>query len=172
MVTLALVASGGCATPALAPSPTLPEPTTTTIPGPTTTTLSPSAGAVRFEACLRANGVEIPSIPLDAQGRLRLELSFARIDFSARSNIRALDTCATHLTFGPLALDGSPLISVGVTRMLADFSQCIRARGVRGFPDPDPDFRGVGSPFAEDQIPFHDPDLPDAIEACRVSLGG
>lgn len=168
---LALVAVSGCAAPSLAPSPTVPEPTTTTIPGPTTTTLSPEAGGTRFQACLRTSGVEVPPIPLDAQGRLRLELSLARIDFSVRANVLALDECAGHLTEGPLALEGSPLITDGVRAALAGFSECIRSRGVRGFPDPVDDFNGVGSPYPAELIPFHDPDLPDAVEDCRESLG-
>jgi len=167
---VALVAVVGCATPGLAPSPTIPEPTTTTIPGPTTTTISAAAGAVRFEACLRTNGLDIPAIPFDAQGRMRLELVLVRVDFSTPANSAALDECAWHLTTGPLALDGSPLIGEAVTEMLTAFSVCVRSRGVPDFPDPVDGFNGVGAPF--ERIPFHDPDLPVAVDICRARMEG
>lgn len=168
----ALVALCGCAQPSLTPSPTIPETTTTTLPGPTTTTLSVAAGATRFEACMRASGVEIPSIPFDAQGRMRLELVLSTIDFSRQDNALALDTCAHHLTAGPLSLDNTPLIWETVTQKLTLFSECVRARGVRDFPDPVPGFDGVGAPYPADEIPFHNPILPDAVTTCRDRLEG
>lgn len=169
---VALAALVGCASGTLTPSPTLPEPTTTTIPGPTTTTLSAAAGANRFEACLRTNGLDIPAIPFDAQGRMRLELVLARVDFSTEENIAALDTCAHHLTAGPLALDGTPLINEAVNQMLVRFTECVRGRGVADFPDPVPGFNGVGSPFPTDRIPFHNPVLPEAVDVCRERMTG
>lgn len=164
---LVLIALAGCAPADLAPSPTVPEPTSTTLAGPTTTTLSPSAGAVRFEACLRAEGLEIAPIPLDGRGRLRLELVLARVDFSVAANVTALDRCAHHLTGGALSLDGSPVMKQAVMEMLNDFSVCVRSRGVRDFPDPRPDFNGVGTPYPMDRIPFHHPGLQDAVDECR-----
>jgi len=38
---------------------------------------------------------------------------------------------------------------------------------VEDFPDPVPGFDGVGSPFPNSRIPWTDPDLPDAMAACR-----
>jgi hypothetical protein len=167
----AILILGGCVASELRPSPTVPPPTTTTMPQETTTTLSVAAGAARFESCLRAFGIDIDPIPLDAQGRPRLELSLSRADFSSAAGALALEACATHLTTGALGLDGSPLIGQGVLEMLEAFSRCVRSLGVPAFPDPVPDFDGVGAPYEAGSIPFGDPNLPEAADRCRARMG-
>ena len=120
---------------------------------------------------MRAFGVEIPAIPFDAFGRPRLELSLAGINFNTTRNTAALHACAVHLTSGALGLDPSPIIGETVRDALARFAACVRSRGVPSFPDPIPDFDGVGAPFPADRIPFHDLELPDAVDACRARIG-
>lgn len=170
-VVAALVVVTACS-PRMETSPTVPPPTTTTLPGDTTTTITATMGISRFRNCMAAEGVDVPSIPLDGVGRPRLELALADINFAVPANAEALEACAVHLTSGALGLDDSPAISKGVNRMLAEFSECVRDSGVELFPDPVPDFTGVGPPFPIAAIPFNDPGLPAAIDRCRVRLGG
>jgi hypothetical protein len=165
---VALTAAVGCGPAALSPSPTVPPPTTA--PGETTTTITPAAGTARLENCLRAYGLEIPPIPLDAQGRPRLELSLAGVNFGNARNAEAIQACAVHMTTGALGLEGSEVIRTSVIQMLKDYSECVRLRGVPEFPDPVEDFDGVGPPFPADRIPFHDPDLPAAADTCRARV--
>lgn len=161
---------GACGPGALTPSPTVPP--TTLPPGETTTTITPAAGTARFENCLRAYGLEIPPIPLDAQGRPRLELSLAGVNLNNARNSAAVQACAANLTTGALGLDPSPAIGDAVARMLKEFSECVRGRGVPEFPDPLPGFDGIGPPYPPDRIPFHDPDLPAAAGTCRERIFG
>ncbi len=168
---IALLALGGCAPVVLAPSPTVPQPTTTLTPGETTTTITPAAGATRFESCMRAFGVTLPPTVFDSVGRPRLELTLSGINFNTSRNKDALNACAVHLTSGALGLAGSPLVGESVMESLSSFSACVRGQGVPTFPDPVADFDGVGPPFPADQIPFNDPDLPDAVDTCRDRLG-
>jgi len=50
-----------------------------------------------FRNCLVANGIDIEPIPLDAQGRPRLELVMRDIDFSDPVSVDALTACSEHL---------------------------------------------------------------------------
>lgn len=159
-----------CSAPQLSPSPTLPDPPPP--PGPTTTTIPVAVGVEQFRSCLLSNGLEVGPIPLDGVGRPRLELALAGVDFGERSNLIALDACSSHLSRGPLLLHDTPLISEGVVAGLERFSACVRRLGVGGFPDPVDGFAGVGSPFPEDKVPFHDPLLPGAVESCQSELDG
>jgi len=59
-----------------------------------------------------------------------------------------------------------------VVGQLAAFSRCLRARGVEDFPDPIPGFIGIGSPYPGAEIPYNDPDLPDAVIRCEGTVFG
>jgi hypothetical protein len=169
---LTVIALTGCAPVVSGPSPTdAPSvETTTTMPGVTLTTISAIEGATRFRACLEENGLSIEAIPLDAVGRPRLDLVMREVDFGVEGNARALDVCAVHLISGALDLEGSPLIGTGVRALLEEFSDCVRSRGVPGFPLLVSGFNGIGSPFPVEEIPYDDSDMAGAVEACRERL--
>ena len=170
---VALLVVTGCQSAPPAPSPTDPSGsvTTTTLPA-TVTTIGAAEGVVRFRDCLSDRGVDIEPITLDAQGRPRLDLALGKVDLTQRTVVDALSRCAGHLITGALSLEGSPLIREEMTRSLADFSDCVRSRGVPMFPDPVLGFHGVGFPFPVEEIPYDDPDLGDAVEACRHRITG
>lgn len=167
---LTLLALCGCAVEPGGPSPTDPPAleSTTTSPEGTVTTISAAEGAAQFRDCLDDAGIEIEPIPLDAQGRPRLDLVMRELDLTA--NAATLDECSLHLITGALDLSDSPLISEGVLALLGEFTDCMRTRGVPGFPATVRGFNGVGSPYPVDEIPYDDPDLPDAAEVCRGRL--
>jgi hypothetical protein len=169
---VSLIALVGCVPEISGPSPTdAPSiETTTTLPGVTLTTISAADGVTRFRECLDGEGMSIEPIPLDAVGRPRLDLVMRGIDFEIEANVEALDACAVHLISGALDLSGSPLISAGVRRLLDEFADCVRSRGVPDFPLLVSGFNGIGSPFPVEDIPYGDPDLADAVRACRGSL--
>jgi hypothetical protein len=173
---VALVALLGTSCVALpdGPSPTDPPAveSTTSAPLNTVTTISPEEGAGRFRDCLGDEGIDIEPIPFDAQGRPRLDLVLRNVDFTLLGNAAVLDSCSLHLITGALDLTGSPLISDKVISQLTDFGECMRDRGVPGFPQTVRGFNGVGSPFPVDEIPYDDPDLATAAEVCRQRLAG
>jgi hypothetical protein len=167
---LALV--GGCVAEPGGPSPTDPPAleTTTTSPEGTVTTIGAAEGSTRFRECLGDEGIDIEPIPLDAQGRPRLDLVMREVDLTIAANGAALEACSLHLITGALDLTGAPMISEGVLVLLEEFGECMRTRGVPGFPTTVRGFNGVGSPFPVDEIPYDDPDLPGAAQVCRERL--
>ena len=160
-----------CAGPVVQPSPTLTE-VTATEPAPVTTTTALPVEVVvgGFRACLAERGVEIEEIPLDAQGRPRLDLVLAGVDFSDPANLDALAACRDRLVGGVLDLSDSPELRQEVVALLETFASCVRDRGVEAFPDPVTGYAGVGAPFPPDSIPYEDPDLSAAVEQCRTRL--
>jgi hypothetical protein len=125
-------------------------------------------GLAAFEACLDQEGVEIDAIPLDGLGRPRMAVALAGIDFTDRPTLAALDKCGPLLSAGALDLTGDPELREMVQANLAEFAACVRERGVAGFPDPVPDFSGVGSPFPVGRIPWSDPGMPSAVGVCAL----
>ncbi len=123
-----------------------------------------------FRDCLMASGIDIEPIPLDAQGRPRLELVMRDIDFSDPDSVSALSVCSVHLETGALELTQSPILQSAVIDLLVEFSDCVRSRGVPEFPDPIPEYPGIGGPYPLAEIPYGDPDLPDAVDACMSRL--
>jgi hypothetical protein len=153
-------------------------PTTTTAtvaPSTTTTasaTLGPEAATAEFAACMRDQGIEIPDIRLDDQGRPMLDDAFASADPSSLELRGALATCASILTqSGALDLRTDPELQALIVEQLAVFSECMRDEGVTEFPDPSPGFDGTGSPFPLELIPLTDPTFQDAVIACQDDLG-
>ena len=150
--------------------------TTTTIAPSTTTTaavtLGPEAATVEFTACMRDQGIEIPDIRLDDQGRPMLDDAFAAADPSSLELRGALATCASILTqSGALDLSTDPELQALIVEQLKVFSECMRDEGVTEFPDPSPGFDGTGSPFPLERIPLTDPAFQDAVIACQDDLG-
>jgi hypothetical protein len=156
------------------PSPTeTREVTTTTVPATTTTTLSIDAATAGFAACMTDRGVTIDEIPLDSEGRPRLELVLDDVDFANPDAIAALGDCSELLAEGALDLSIWPQLQEEVQQVLEGFSECVRSHGVVNFPDPVRLFGGVGGPYALDEIPFDDTDLESAVEICssRITEG-
>lgn len=153
-------------------SPTVIAIATTTIPATTTSTISTPEATEMFRNCLVANGVDIEAIPLDARGRPRLELVMSDIDFSDPVAVNALSTCSSYLSTGALDLSQTPILAESVVGLLEEFSQCLRSRGVPEFPDPIPGYAGIGGPYPVAEIPYADPDLAEAVEACQTRLAG
>ena len=160
-------------TPELAgPSGTDSLSTSTTAPTTTSTTTTTEAAVEVFQACLGENGVAIEEVPFDATGRPRLELVMMTLDFEDPAVAEALAVCSASLNTGALDLGAEDDLRREINQELNEFSQCMRANGVSDFPDPVPGFAGVGAPFSVAEIPYGDPALAVAAEACRASLLG
>lgn len=168
LVATTLVAAA-CTQGPITPSPTDPLPTTTTSPI-TTTTVASEAAVAAFEICLATEGLVVEPIPLDATGRPRLEVMVGSLDLTDPATVAALAECSGHLTHGALDLSDQPLLRDDVVGVLVEFSECVRSRGVPDFPDPVPDFDGVGPPYPADEIPYDNPRLGAAVDACRPGL--
>lgn len=158
----------GC-TPKVAPSPTRPSATTTS-PSTSATTVPTELAVAAYEKCLANRGLDLGPIPFDATGRPRLELVIRDVDFADPDQVEALSGCAEHLTTGALDLGMEPVLRALVMSNLVEFSACVRSHGVPDFPDPVPDFNGIGNPYLPSELPYDEPDLSSAVETCRVRL--
>lgn len=138
----------------------------------TSTTIAFAEATESFASCMGENGVDVAEIPFDAYGRPRLEMVRPRLDFTESETVEALSACAGLLSDGALDLGFDERYREAVVGQLAAFSRCMRARAVEDFPDPIPGFLGVGSPYPAAQIPYNDPDLPGAVEACERTVLG
>ncbi|HLF42044.1 MAG TPA: hypothetical protein VJA46_00795 [Acidimicrobiia bacterium] len=146
--------------------------TSTTAPTTTSTTTVTGVAIEAFRGCLGEHGVVIEEVPLDATGRPRLDLVIMTVDFGDPAVAEALAVCSASLNTGALDLGAEDQLRREINEQLSDFSQCMRANGVEDFPDPVPGFAGVGAPFAVAEIPYGDPELAAAAEACRASVLG
>jgi len=151
-------------------SPTEPSSPTSTVPATTTTIIGSHVAVEEFEDCLFESGIEASEIVLDAQGRPRLDLLVPEIDFTDEDIVLALSGCSEFLATGALDLSSSPALKDSVIGLLEEFAECVRSRGVPEFPDVIEGFSGVGGPFPLAEIPYADPDLGEAIEACKVRV--
>lgn len=166
---------GAACTPDLeGPSGTDSLSTSTTAPTTTSTTITTTTGAAveAFRICLGEHDVVIEEVPLDATGRPRLDLVIISVDFGDPEVAEALAVCSASLNTGALDLGTEDQLRQEINEQLSDFSRCMRANGVEDFPDPVPGFAGVGAPFAVAEIPYGDPELAAAAEACRASILG
>ena len=164
---VAVTIAGGCtAAPGGVPEPTVLSVTTTT------TTVAGDAAATQYVACLRAEGVEVDDIPIDANGRPMLDAINDQLDYTDPATVKAISACAGVLSEGALDLGFDEDFRQEVVEELAAFSRCVRARGVDAFPDPIPGFIGIGSPYPVAEIPYDDADLPAAVEACEQTIFG
>lgn len=92
------------------------------------------------------------------------------VDFSDTESVQALTDCSESLLGGALDLSVWPRLQENVQELLSEFSECVRAQGVLGFPDPVRSFTGVGGPYPLEEIPFDDPGLESAVELCGSRL--
>lgn len=116
-------------------------------------------------------GVAVGEISLDGLGRPRMADALSGLDLSDRSVLDALEECGPHLSSGALDLGNDPDLRELVRTSLEEFARCVRLEGVADYPDPVPDFDGLGSPFAIDRIPWADPELSQAVAVCSELLG-
>lgn len=171
LITLLVIT--GCVAGARAPSPTDPHGiTTTTIIATTSTTVTVEQGLAAYRECLAAEGLTIGEIPIDGLGRPRMAEALSGLDLGDRAVVDALETCGHHLTVGPLRVQPDPEFADLLRVQLNQFAECVRALGVEDYPDPDPDFDGIGSPFPPNRIPWGDPDLQSAVDSCAGELAG
>lgn len=123
-----------------------------------------------FADCMGAEGVDIGEIPMDGRGRPRMAVALAGVDLIDESVLGALETCGHWLSGGALDLTSDPELAAVMQESLVGLASCLRDRGVDRFPDPVPGFDGIGSPFPVERVPWTDPDLPDAVRGCALSL--
>lgn len=170
-ICVAAVLAAACEAEPREPSPTQSRVvTTTTVLATTTTTLSMEEATAGFASCLTERGLTIGDIPLDSEGRPRLELVLDDVDFADPDAIMALSECSELLARGALDLSIWPRLQEQVQRVLEDFSECVRSHGVINFPDPVRLFGGVGGPYPLDEIPFDNPDLESAVDLCSSRM--
>jgi len=135
----------------------------------TSTTVEGPFGSVAFRTCLEELGVSIEPIPVDANGRIRLDFVTRHLDFTDAVVAGAFTDCSKILGVGALDLITAGLVRPVVIGQLESFSLCVQGRGIE-FPDPIPGFSGVGSPYPVAVIPYSDPALADAVSACLPSV--
>lgn len=148
----------------------VPLPSSTIAAAPTTTNarISFEEATLRFSACMREQGIDLPDIRLDAEGRPQLGDLSEEIDFSDPQFSTAFSACAPILTdAGALDLGADPELQAVIIDQLQQFSDCMREEGIAAFPDPVPGFTGNGPPYPLHQIPFSAPGFADAIEVCQ-----
>jgi hypothetical protein len=130
-----------------------------------TNAASPHAKAVKFAACMRANGVSAFADP-DAAGELTIDAvaNGSSLDTSSAAFEQALSACKD---LEPPGFTGHKRSAQQQANALK-YAQCIRDNGIEDFPDPTPDgplidtSRMPGSPGARSI-----PGFAAAMEACR-----
>ncbi len=156
---------------ATAPSPTSSLPVGAAAVGPTTTTLAATDAVAGFVDCMASQGVVVDGLRIDATGHVALaDLAKGR-DPTDPGFRRALGRCGALLVdAGLMSLAEDPELASTVLGELRQFTSCVRAEGVEGFPPPSPRFDGTGPAFDPEAIPYDDPDLAAALEVCRSRL--
>ncbi len=169
---LALVIAISACTPDIGGSSPTQQVTTTsvtTVSDTTSTTVGGPFGSEAFRTCLEELGVSIEPIPVDANGRIRLDFVTRHLDFTDAVVAGAFTDCSRILGVGALDLITAGLVRPAVIGQLESFSRCVRARGI-DFPDPIPGFTGVGSPYPVAVIPYSDPALAEAVSSCLPAV--
>ena len=126
-------------------------------------------GLLLFAACMRDQGVEVPDIPVDPDGRPILSSDLVeRIDTESPEFALAFAGCVPLLTAAsPVDLGADPELQAVVIDSLRRFSVCMRNNGVEEFPDPAPGWDGNGSPYpVAEAFDTSDPDVDAALEEC------
>lgn len=148
--------------------------TTTTVAMSTTTTesrLSLEQATLEFTACMRDEGIDIPDIRIDADGRPVVGEAIEGLDTTTPEFRQALAVCSTILTrAGALDLRTDPELQAVIVDQLQSFAQCMRDEGIAAFPDPVPGFNGTGSPFPLEKVPLTDPNFQAALQACQDEI--
>lgn len=176
LLVLVLVVAACSSEEAVPTIPSSEDVVTTSIVAETTTTevarLGFEEAVAEFTDCMRDEGIEIPDVRFDAEGRPILGEIVEDLDLSEPAFQSALGACAGILTrAGALELSTDPELQAVVIDQLTDFSACMRDNGVETFPDPTAGFTGTGSPYPLGLIPFDDPEFEDAATACQEALG-
>ncbi len=155
---------------ATAPSPTSSLPVGGDAVGPTTTLAAVDA-VEGFVDCMASEGVVVDGLRIDATGHVALaDLAKGR-DPTDPAFRQALGRCGELLVdAGLMSLAEDPELASSVLDELRQFTSCVRAEGVEGFPPPSPRFDGTGPAFDPEAIPYDDPDLAAALEVCRSRL--
>lgn len=129
-------------------------------PGNKTAPATGQEQALKYAQCMRANGV--PGFPdPDPSGRLRGPSHEQQDNPKFRA---AQQACRDLAPGGEHEKLGNPAF----VEQMREFSQCMRANGVPGFPDPDAEGRLRGSGHEQQG----DPRYRAAFEACRARLPG
>ncbi len=126
-------------------------------------------GLLLFTACMREQGVEVPDIPVDPDGRPILSSDLVqRIDTESPEFAAAFARCVPFLTASsPVALGADPELQAVVIDALRRFSVCMRNNGVENFPDPAPGWDGNGSPYpVAEAFDTSDPEVDLALKEC------
>ncbi|GGM13649.1 MULTISPECIES: hypothetical protein [Micromonospora] len=128
-------------------------------PSPSAAAMSDDERGLKFAACLREQGLDVPD-PQPGQNGPRFN-SGAEVD---RSKMQAaFEQCREFAPNGgqPRELDASQVEQV---RKLA---KCMRENGVPNFPDPAPDGRMQPGPAG---IEFNDPAVRAAFDKCQETV--
>lgn len=146
--------------------------------GPPTTVVrpvDPDVAVAEFVACMGENGVELaipdgspPGATISdsaVSDQYALASLFAGVEVEPTVLAVAVDRCAGILAdVGVLGSADDEAVHGATEHRLEIFAACVRLRGVDGFPDP------VEGRIPADSVPFDDPDLPAAVDACRPTL--
>jgi hypothetical protein len=130
-------------------------------------------GVLRFVACLREEGIDVPDPRFGLDGTILADAAaFAALDVRSPEFLDAVEACDDILAALQPELDAEALAERN--EELLAFAQCMRREGV-DFPDPDP-LRGltVASFRGEDGRLTIDPFSADVLSAssvCRTEVG-
>ena len=124
-----------------------------------------------FQSCLADQGLIVPEIPLQENGRPDLSVLADATRQDPNVWQEALTNCAAVVVAsGALDLSAEPDLAEAVRGRLLAFSACMRSQGVADFPDPPPDFDGTAPPFPVSALPVADPELATAAQACASTM--
>lgn len=159
------------------PEPTEVEPTEVE---PEEAETDPEQALLNFAQCMRENGLpDFVDPTVDATGTVQWRQMFANsgIDPASETFQQGLDVCRHHFEGLAFGGDGGGFNLTEVQDTLLGFAQCLRAEGIE-VDDPELSrlVTGTGDNpgtrlFGEAFDPTN-PDVQDAIEACRGELGG
>lgn len=129
-------------------------------------------GLLQFTTCMRTEGIDLPDIQIDADGRPILNTEVLDgVDTQSDEFSAAFLICVPILAqASPVQVGSDPELQAAVQDTLRDFSACMRQNGVENFPDPAPGFDGSGSPFPITALDTSDPDVDDAFQECSELL--
>lgn len=129
------------------------------------------AALLDFTGCLRDEGVEVPDIPLDAEGAPIIRPDdVSGLDLNSPEFVAAFDDCIHILNeAGAFSFDFDPTLQAILQDQLHSFARCMRGEGVTDFPDPDPD---AVPPFPITAFADFPQDyFQDALTVCRGEIG-
>ena len=161
------------------PEPTEVDPEPTEVE-PEAAETDPEQALLKFAQCMRENGLpDFVDPTVDATGAVQWRQMFANsgIDPASDDFQQGLDVCRHHFEGLAFGGDGGGFDLTEVQDTLLGFAQCLRTEGIE-VDDPElsrlvtgtgdnPGTRLFGPAFDPT-----DPDVQDAVEACRGELGG